>query len=259
MWNLALLLCQTYFLATYSLPPYLTDFQGTYPEDFNSFLRAAKRDHYSASKPYSSPNMHHHSPQGGLYMGGENPQNEGDLRERYGLDPDFYDLYPRSEYADPNILKSLTGEEMKVTGGNGANGVFNNYPDSVIPEEGPLSSENHQLIHEIDEELSAAMQSGNAPEINPYPTPPNPCPLPYPNPDGKVRPYTVVDDCLPEWADTVELSRWFQDQQVGKGDAEHNQGIDKGHVKKSSGNAKLPSYLRVEDKRDSIGGKKGRK
>ena len=34
------------------------------------------------------------------------------------------------------------------------------------------------------------MQSGNAPEINPYPTPPNPCPLPYPDEHGKIRPYT---------------------------------------------------------------------
>ena len=76
-------------------------------------------------------------------------------------------------------------------GGNGANGVFNNYPDSVVPEEESApSSENNQLIHEIDEELSAAMQSGNAPEINPYPTPPNPCPLPYPDENGKIKPYT---------------------------------------------------------------------
>ena len=39
--------------------------------------------------------------------------------------------------------------------------------------------------------------------------------------------FPVADDCLPQWADTVELSRWFQNQQVGKSDAEHNQGIDK--------------------------------
>lgn len=250
-------------LALPSLPPYLTDFQGSYPEDFNSFLRTAKRYHAQGKQ---TPNRYHHGHggNGGVYMGQENPQNEGDLRERFGLDNDLdlYDLYPRSEYPDANMLKSLSGE-IKVTGGNGANGVFNNYPDSVIPEEQNQaskgdSSEKDELMHEIDEELSAAMQSGNAPEINPYPTPPNPCPLPYPDEDGKIRPYTVADDCLPQWADTVELSRWFQNQQVGKSDAEHNQGIDKGHVKKAAASEKLPSYMKAEEKREHIVSKKGR-
>ena len=116
MWRFSLLVCQTYILVAFSLPslpPYLTDFQGSYPEDFNSFLRTAKRYHNDKDQS-AAPSSHNHG-HGKLYMG-ENPQNEGDLRERFRLVNDLNDLYPRSEYANPNILKSLTGEEMKVTG-----------------------------------------------------------------------------------------------------------------------------------------------
>ncbi|XP_075243619.1 uncharacterized protein LOC142337888 isoform X2 [Convolutriloba macropyga] len=266
-----------------ALPPFLTDFQSPYPEDFSSFLGPSKRHfQFSHQQPSHEDLARYYS----SYNKGENPRHEGDLREKFGqLAPGIYDLDSRSEYADSNFLKSLNGEQMKVTGGNGAMGAYNNYPVSVIPGHTDKisppnddsqfdqsdSSSNSDVMNEIDEQLAAAMGEGQgsaddggegASAMNPYPTPPNPCPLPYPDEEGKVKPFTIVNGCVPKWVDDAELSKWFQDQQVGKSDSEHNQGADKGHVKKSLESAneishQFPHYIKAEEKRDTIKMKKG--
>ncbi|XP_063718823.1 uncharacterized protein LOC134845703 [Symsagittifera roscoffensis] len=250
-----------------ALPQFLSDFQSPYAQDFRSFLvpTGSKRSYDHIPPPSDQDLERYYSD----FNKGENPVHEGDLREKFGLTPDFYDLDPRSEYADSNFLKSLTNEQMKVTGGNGAMGAYNKYPSSVVPGHTekvspPLSPHSggagdKEVMNEIDQQLEAAMdnEGGNNPSgMNPYPTPPNPCPLPYPDEEGEVKPYNVADGCIPKWMDEAELSKWFQDQQVGKSDSEHNQGADKGHVKKSV-SPHLPSYLKAEEKRDSIQMKKG--
>ena len=93
-----------------SLPSYLTDFQGLYPEDFGHLLRQAKRQRNYVTQDEDS------SRYVSEFNRGEHPKHEGDLRERYGLLSDISDLDPRAEYADSNLVKALNGEKMRVTG-----------------------------------------------------------------------------------------------------------------------------------------------
>jgi len=278
-----------------ALPPYLTDFQSLYPEDFNSFIRGPSKRHFQFE--HERPTAEDLARYYNSFNDRENPRHEGDLLAQLGqLNPDFSNLDARAEYADSNFLKSLNGEQMRVTGGNGAMGAYNKYPVSVVPghteKVSPPSNHVMQSVYnahnsldqsdssnpimdEIDQQLEATMGEGSgndegvgssegasASAMNPYPTPPNPCPLPYPDEEGNSKRFALADGCIPNWKDEADLSRWFQEQQVGKSDSEHNQGVDKGHVKKSMESAhgishQLPHYLKAEEKRDSISVKKG--
>jgi hypothetical protein len=228
-----------------ALPPYLTDFQGTYPEDFRDILR----DPYDR-REWDIPQYFQEYP-------------EEETRNDPG---DFYDmdLDARSEYADSNILKALNGEQMKVTGGNGAAGAYNEFPVSMFePQQsqfGPAPSSESQ---EVDDTGSGT--SADAGEINPYPSPPNPCPLPYPDENGQIQPYSISEGCIPGWTDDADLSKWFQEGQVGKSDDEHNGGpgspvtndAPDAQMKRGSASGKLPSYLKQDEQRETIRAKKG--